>query len=206
MLLAAFDTSTVTLTWALSLLLNNYNVLERIKDELDTHVGREKCVDESDLKNLIYLQAVIKETLRLYPPVPLLLPHEAMEDCNIDGYHIQKGTRIVTNASKIHRDPMVWEKPNDFMPERFLSSHKDVDVKGNNFELIPFGSGRRMCPGLSLGLQTVQLTLASLIQGFDIRRPSNEPIDLLESCGVTNLRATPLQALLVPRLPSNLYG
>lgn len=206
MLIGSVDTSIVTLVWALSLILNNYNVLERIQDELDTHVGKERCIVESDLKQLIYLQAVVKETLRLYPSVPLLVPHEAMENCTIDGYHIQKGTRILFNAAKIHRDPIVWVEPNKFRPERFLSSHKDVDVRGNNFELIPFGSGRRICPGISLGLQTVQLTLANLIHSFDTRRLSNEPIDLIESCGLTNFKATPLEVVLVPRLGSNLYG
>ncbi|XP_019186129.1 PREDICTED: cytochrome P450 CYP82D47-like [Ipomoea nil] len=206
MLLAATDTTSVTLIWALSLVLNNYEVLERIQDELDTHVGKERRVEESDLKELIYLQAVIKETMRLYPAVPLSVPHEAMEDCIINNYHIQKGTRLITNFVKIHRDPKVWAKPDEFRPERFLTHHKDVDVRGNNFELIPFGSGRRMCPGISLALEIVQLALASLVHGFDMRRISNEPIDLTESCGLTNFKATPLQALLIPRLESNLYG
>nr|GMD43527.1 cytochrome P450 CYP82D47-like [Ipomoea batatas] len=206
MLLGATDTTTATLTWALSLVLNNYKVLERIQDELDTHVGKERCVEESDLKDLIYLQAVIKETMRLYPATPLSVPHEAMEDCIIDNYHIQKGTRLITNIVKIHRDPKVWAKPDEFIPERFLTNHKDIGVRGNNFELIPFGSGRRMCPAISLALEIVQLTLATLVHGFDMRRLSNEPIDLTESCGLTNFKATPLQALLVPRLESNLYG
>ncbi|XP_019177827.1 PREDICTED: cytochrome P450 CYP82D47-like [Ipomoea nil] len=205
-LLAATDTTSITLAWALSLVLNNYKVMERIQDELDTHIGKERCVDECDLKQLIYLQAVIKETLRLYPPAPLALPHEAIEDCTIDGYHIKKGTRIVPNLMKIHRDPMIWANPNEFIPERFLTDHKDVDVRGNHFQLIPFSSGRRMCPGVSFGLQIVQLTLASQIHSFDMKRLSNEPIDLTESVGLTNQKATPLPALLVPRLASNLYG
>ncbi|XP_019164593.1 PREDICTED: cytochrome P450 82A4-like [Ipomoea nil] len=205
-LIGAAETSIVTLTWALCLILNNYNVLERIQDELNTHVGKQRCVEESDLSQLIYLQAVIKETLRLYSPAPLLVPHEAMEDCTIEGYHIQKGTQILFNIAKIHRDPKVWVEPDKFKPERFLTSHKDIDVKGNNFELIPFSSGRRICPGVSLGLQTMQLTLASLFHSFDTRRLSNEPIEMTESSGVTNIKATPLQALLIPRLASNLYG
>nr|GME21117.1 cytochrome P450 CYP82D47-like [Ipomoea batatas] len=205
-LLAATDTTSITLAWALSLVLNNYKVMERIQDELDTHIGKERCVEESDVKQLIYLQAVIKETLRLYPPAPLALPHEAIEDCTIDGYHIKKGTRIVPNFVTIHRDPLVWANPNEFIPERFLTDHKDVDVRGNHFELIPFGSGRRMCPGMSFGLQIVQLTLASQIHSFDMKRLSNEPIDMTESVGLTNHKATPLEALLVPRLASNLYG
>ncbi|XP_031100640.1 cytochrome P450 82A4-like isoform X2 [Ipomoea triloba] len=205
-LIGAAETSIVTLTWALCLILNNYSVLERIQDELNTHVGKQRCIEESDLNQLIYLQAVIKETLRLYPPAPLLVPHEAMEDCTVNGYNIQKGTRILVNIAKIHRDPMVWAEPDKFKPDRYLTSHKDIDVRGNNFELIPFSSGRRICPGISLGLQTMQLTLASLFHSFDTRRLSNEPIDMTESSGVTNVKATPLQALLIPRLASNLYG
>nr|GMD75962.1 cytochrome P450 CYP82D47-like [Ipomoea batatas] len=206
MLVAATDTTSVTLTWALSLVLNDYDVLKRIQDELDTHIGKERCIEESDINQLIYLQAVVKETLRLHPAVPISLPHEAIEDCTISGYHIQKGTRVIPNFAKIHRDPQVWAGPNEFRPERFLMSHKDVDVKGNNFELIPFGSGRRMCPGLTLALSVVHLTLANLIHSFDMKRPSAEPIDMTESTGLTTLKATPLHALLIPRLTLNLYG
>lgn len=206
MLLAGIDTTIITLTWTLSLILNNYKVLEKIQDELNTHVGKERRVEKSDLKHLVYLQAVIKESMRLYPAVPLSVPHEAIEDCTIGGYHVQKGTRIIPNFVKIHRDPTVWENPEDFVPERFLTDHVNVDVRGNHFELIPFGSGRRMCPGITLALEIVQLTLASLIHSFDMRRPSDEPIDFTESFGLTNLKATPLEAVLVPRLASNLYG
>nr|GMD75289.1 cytochrome P450 CYP82D47-like [Ipomoea batatas] len=205
-LLAATDTTTITLTWALSLILNNYGVLEKIRAELDINVGRERHVNQSDLNNLTYLQAVVKETLRLYPPSPLLLPHESIDDCNVTGYYIQKGTRILVNVSKIHRDPDFWPNPNVFRPERFLSEHKEIDVRGNHFELIPFGSGRRMCPGISLGLQVVELTLASLIHSFDLKRISDEPIDMTEGIGLTNMKATALDALFSPRLPAHLYN
>nr|GMD75959.1 cytochrome P450 CYP82D47-like [Ipomoea batatas] len=206
MVVAATDTTSITLTWALSFILNDYNVLRRIQEELDIHVGKERCVEESDINKLIYLQAVVKEGFRLRPTVPLSIPHEAMEDCTIDGYYIQKGTRIISNLAKIHRDPKVWTDPDKFKPERFLTSHKDIDVKGNNFELIPFGSGRRMCPGMPLALQIVHFTLASLIQSFDMKRPSMEPIDMTGSKGLTTPKATPLHALLIPRLTSDLYG
>lgn len=201
------DTTIITLTWALSLVLNNYNVLENIRAELDIQVTKERHVNRSDLNNLTYLQAVVKETLRLYPPAPLLLPHEAIEGCEINGYDIQKGTRILVNVSKIHRDPDFWSNPNVFRPERFLmSEHKEIDVKGNHFELIPFGSGRRMCAGVSLALQVVELALASVIHGFDLKRIRDEVIDMTESSGISNTKATPLYALLSPRLPSHLYS
>nr|GMD75964.1 cytochrome P450 CYP82D47-like [Ipomoea batatas] len=154
LLLGATDTTTITLTWALSLVLNNYDVLMNIQDELDTKIGKFRGIEESDINQLIYIQAVVKETLRLHPAAPLSVPHEAIEDCTINGYHIQKGTRVIPNLAKIHRDPKVWVEPNEFRPERFLTTHKDIDIKGNNFEIIPFGSGRRMCPGLTTAKAT----------------------------------------------------
>ncbi|XP_019155269.1 PREDICTED: cytochrome P450 CYP82D47-like [Ipomoea nil] len=204
---AATDTIIVTLTWALSLVLNNYSVLKNIRVELDIYVGKERHVNQFDLNNLTYLRAVVKETLRLYPAAPLLLPHESTDDCVVNGYKIRKGTRILVNVSKIHRDPKIWSDPNAFRPERFLmSEHKEIDVKGNHFELIPFGSGRRICPGISLALQVVELTLASLIHGYDLKRISDELIDMTESGGLVNMKATPLYVFLSPSLPSHLYN
>ncbi|XP_060199540.1 cytochrome P450 CYP82D47-like [Lycium barbarum] len=205
LLSAGTDTTIVTLTWTLSLLLNNYEVLKKAQDELDTHVGKSRCVQESDIKNLVYLQAIVKEALRLYPAAPLSVPHESMEDCTISGYDIPKGTRLLVNIWKFHHDPNIWPNPHEFKPERFLTTHKDVDVRGSHFELIPFGSGRRMCPGISLALQVVPFVTAVLLQGFDMKRPSDEPIDMSESFGLTVLKATPLEVLLAPRLASNLY-
>ncbi|XP_031123130.1 cytochrome P450 82A4-like [Ipomoea triloba] len=203
---AAIDTTTTTLIWALCLVLNNGDVLGKIRNELDNHVGRERHVNESDLNNLTYIQAVVNETLRLYPPGPLLVPHEAIEDCVVDGYHISKGTRLLVNVAKIQRDPKFWSDPDAFKPERFLMEHKDVDVRGNHFDLLPFGSGRRMCPAVSLGVQSVQLGLASVIHGFDIRRALDEKIDMTEAAGLSVTKATPLEALLSPRLPLHLYS
>ncbi|KAL4649815.1 hypothetical protein ACB092_01G042100 [Castanea dentata] len=200
LILAASDTSTITLTWALSLLLNNPETLTKAQEELDIHIGRERQVKESDMKNLVYLQAILKETMRLYPAAPLLVPHESMEDCTLVGYHVPAGTRLIINLPKLHRDPNVWVDPNEFRPERFLTTHKDVDVRGQNFELMPFGSGRRMCPGISFALQVTQLTLATLLHAFEISSPSNEPVDMTEKGGLTNPKATPLEVYLTPRL------
>ncbi|XP_050387386.1 cytochrome P450 CYP82D47-like [Argentina anserina] len=205
-LLGGTDTTAVTLIWALSLLLNNPGVLKKAQLELDNHVGKERQVNESDMKNLIYLQAIIKETLRLYPAAPLSVPHEAREDCTIGNYRVSAGTRIIFNISKIQREPNVWLDPCLFQPERFLTTHKNIDVRGQNFELIPFGSGRRICPGISLALQVAQLTLAHLLHDFDITATSDEPVDMGESAGLTNLKATPLEVLLTPRLHPKLYG
>ncbi|XP_004238201.2 cytochrome P450 CYP82D47 [Solanum lycopersicum] len=205
LLSAGTDTTMVTLTWILSLLLNNYQSLQKAQDELDAHVGKNRWVQESDIKNLVYLQAIVKEVLRLYPAGPLSLPHESMEDCTISGYDIPKGTRLLVNIWKIQRDPNIWPNPHEFKPERFLSTHKDVDVKGNHFELMPFGSGRRMCPGISLALQVLPFVIAMLLQGFDMKRLSDEPIDMSESFGLTVLKASPLEVLLAPRLAPDLY-
>lgn len=206
LLSGATETVTVSLTWALSLLLTHPNAMKKFQDELDIHVGKNRLVEESDLAHLAYLQAVIKETLRLYPAAPVGVPHEAMEDCIVGGYNIPKGTRLFVNIWKIHHDPEAWPDPYEFRPERFLMSHKDVDVRGQHFDLIPFGSGRRMCPGMSFGLQAVQLTIASLIHGFEFKTPSNEPIDMSVLPGLTNVKATPLEVLLSPRLPAEVYG
>ncbi|TXG52308.1 hypothetical protein EZV62_021477 [Acer yangbiense] len=206
LILGGTDTTMVTLTWALTLLLNNRDALKKAQDELDISVGRERQVEESDMKNLVYFQAILKETLRLYPAAPLSVPHEAIEDCTIAGqYHVPAGTRLLVNLSKLHRDPNVWQSPCEFKPERFLTSHKEFDVRGQNFELIPFGTGRRVCPGISFALQVMQLTLATLLHGFEFSTPNDELVDMADGMGLTNLKATPLEVLLTPRLPAHLY-
>ncbi|XP_023768906.1 cytochrome P450 CYP82D47 [Lactuca sativa] len=204
-LAAGVETTSVTLTWALALLLNNPKALETAQEEIDEHVGRDRLVEESDLKNLVYLNAIIKETLRLYPAGPLSVPHESVEDCIVGGYNIPKGTRLVVNLWKLQRDPNIWSDPTEFKPERFLTSHKDIDVKGNHYELLTFGSGRRMCPGVLFALQVLGLTLARLIQQFVLKKPTNEPIDMTESMGATNVKKTPLDVLLGPRLATDMY-
>lgn len=207
LILGGSDTTAGTLTWAISLLLNNRHVLKKAQEELELHVGMDRQVDESDIRNLVYLQAIIKETLRLYPAGPLLGPREALEDCTIAGYRVPAGTRLVVNVWKIQRDPTVWTDPSAFRPERFLAANVSVDVRGQHFELIPFGSGRRSCPGVSFALQVLNLTLARLLHGFDLATPIlDEAIDMTESPGLTIPKATPLEILLTPRLPAKLYG
>ncbi|GMI78165.1 cytochrome P450, family 82, subfamily C, polypeptide 4 [Hibiscus trionum] len=206
LILAGEDTTAITLTWALSLLLNNRDALNKIQQELNTHVGQDKLfAAESDTKNLVYLQSVIKETLRLYPAAPLSLVHEAIQECTINGYHVSAGTWLILNLQKIQRDPRVWENPFEFRPERFMTTHKDVDVRGQNFELIPFSSGRRMCPGISFALQILQLTLANLLHWFEFETPSGEAIDMREAAGLTSSKATPLNVHITPRLPAFVY-
>ncbi|KAJ8771573.1 hypothetical protein K2173_026750 [Erythroxylum novogranatense] len=200
------DTTTVSITWALALLLNHPFAVKKVQEELDLHVGRERLVDESDIYELVYLQAVVKESLRLYPAGPLGGPREFTSGCTVAGYHIPARTRLVVNIHKIQRDPRVWPNPNEFKPERFLSSkYKDMDVKGQHFELIPFGAGRRACPGIALSLKLTHLVLASLLQAFNVSTPSNSPLDMAGSAGLTNNIATPVEIVVTPRLPPTLY-
>ncbi|XP_027358992.1 cytochrome P450 82A3-like [Abrus precatorius] len=204
-ILGGTDSTFTTLTWALSLLLRNPLVLKKAKEEIDTQIGKDRCLSESDINKLVYLQAIVKETLRLYPPAPLSSPRVFTENCTLGGYHVKKGTRLIPNLWKIHRDPSVWSDPLEFKPERFLTTHKNVDARGHHFELLPFGSGRRICAGMSLGMNMVHFTLANLLHSFEILNPSSEPVDMTEIFEFTNTKVTPLEVLIKPRLSSNYY-
>ncbi|KAI3762909.1 hypothetical protein L1987_53351 [Smallanthus sonchifolius] len=208
LILGGSDTTSGTLTWAISLMLNHPDVLKKMQQELDEHVGKDRLVDESDIKNLVFLQAVIKETLRLYPAGPLLGPREAVEDCTVAGYNVKAGTRLIVNIWKLQRDERVWSDPYEFKPERFMvgSDHEHVDLRGQQFVLMPFGTGRRSCPGVTFGLHVLHLTLARIVHSFDLGRPGGLPVDMTESPGMTIPKKKPLEVLLTPRLPSNLYG
>ena len=195
----------MTLTWAISLLLNNPHALKRAQDELATQVSKARQIEESDIPRLVYLQAIVKETLRLYPAAPLMGPREFIEDCSIDGYHIKARTRLIVNLHRLFRDPRVWEDPLEFRPERFLTTHKDVDFRGKHFEFIPFGAGRRICPGMSFGLQVVHLALANFLHAFEFSTPCNAPVDMGERFGLTNMKAEPLEVLIAPILSPNAY-
>ncbi|QHO40777.1 Cytochrome P450 [Arachis hypogaea] len=201
-LLAGSDSIMVAITWILSLMLNNPQVLKKAQDELDNKIGRNRQVEESDIKDLVYLQAIVKESLRLSSPSAVIFPRAAMKDCTLStGYHIPAGTKLMINIWKIMHDENLWPDPYSFQPERFLcSSHKDIDVRGQHYELLPFGSGRRSCPGISLSLNVMHLILAALLHSFEITTPSNEPVDMTKSIGLTNVKATPLEVLLIPRL------
>ncbi|KAL9462802.1 hypothetical protein AB3S75_000746 [Citrus x aurantiifolia] len=145
--------------------------------------------------------------MRLHPPATLLVPRLAGENCKVAGYDIIKNSRVIVNVWAIGRDPTLWEKPNEFCPERFIG--KEIDVVGHNFEQLPFGAGRRMCVGYALGLITVQSTLANLLHGFEWKLPGNvrkEDLDMEERFGVTTSRENPLLVVPKPRLPLDLYS
>ncbi|KAI9128485.1 hypothetical protein K1719_001478 [Acacia pycnantha] len=194
MLLAGTDTSAVTLEWAMSCLLNNPHVLEKAKKEIDSQVGQERLIDEPDMSKLPYLQNIMSETLRLHPAAPLLVPHEASNDCTIAGYNVPCGTMVLVNAWAIHRDPQLWSDAASFKPERF-------EKEGEANKLIPFGLGRRACPGASFAQRTVGMTLGLLIQCFEWKRVSEEEIDMTEGSGITMPKVIPLEVMCKARHP-----
>ncbi|XP_072993506.1 trimethyltridecatetraene synthase-like [Typha latifolia] len=201
------ESSAVTVEWAISELLRNPVIFAKATEELDRVVGRDKWVEEKEVHRLPYIEAIIKETMRLHPVGPMLAPRLSREDSTVDGYDIPAGTRVLVNVWAIARDPEIWDKPHEFRPERFLGS--PIDVKGKDFELLPFGSGRRMCPGYNLGLKVIQVSLANLLHGFAWRLPDGMKVEELcmeEIFGLSTPRKVPLEAVVEPKLPSHLYG
>ncbi|CAL2267588.1 unnamed protein product [Prunus armeniaca] len=193
MVLAGTDTSSVTLEWAMSNLFNHPDVLKRARAELEVQLGQEQLVEEHDISKLPYLQSIISETLRLYPAAPILLPHFSSDDCTIGGYNVPRGTMVLVNAWAIHRDPRLWDNPESFTPERF-GSGDDLSSQP-----MPFGLGRRSCPGSGLAQRTVGLTLGSLIQCFDWARISEKEIDMTEGKGFTMPKVMPLEVMCKAR-------
>ncbi|XP_039140564.1 cytochrome P450 CYP82D47-like [Dioscorea cayenensis subsp. rotundata] len=207
LILGGSDTTAISLTRVMAHLLNNQDAIKKLKTELDEQVGVNRVVNESDIKNLIYLQAVIKESFRLTPSTELLFPRETVGDCTVAGFQIPAGTQVIVNGWKLHRDPHVWQDPLEFRPERFLSSHAAtmIDVKGQSYELIPFGTGRRLCPGISMALHVMHLTLARLIQSFELKPVSSVPAELFEGLFSMTSYSTPLMVEITPRLSPQLY-
>ncbi|ONI30095.1 hypothetical protein PRUPE_1G231300 [Prunus persica] len=194
---AATDTTSAILEWAMAELLHNPEKLSKAQEELKHIIGKGKPVEESDITRLPYLQAIIKETLRLHTAAPLLIPRKAGADVEICGYIVPKGAQVLVNAWAIGRDPSIWDNPNSFMPERFLGL--DMDVTGRNFELIPFGGGRRICPGLPLAMRMLNLMLGSLLNSFDNWKLEDgvapETMNMEDKFGLTLQKAQPLIAV-----------
>ncbi|XP_071910055.1 6,7,8-trihydroxycoumarin synthase-like isoform X2 [Coffea arabica] len=184
--IAGTDTSAATVVWAMTALMKNPSALKKVQAEIRDLVGQKGAVVGEKLQQLRYLDAVIKEALRLYPPAPVLVARETTQSCNIEGYEIGSKTLVYINDWAISRDPENWERPDEFIPERFLNNA--IDVRGNDFEVIPFGAGRRGCPGIHLGLSTVKLALANLLYSFEWELPSGiraEDIDTDVLPGIT---------------------
>lgn len=195
MLSAGTDTSSATMEWALSLLLNNPHSLLKAQAEIDAHVGPNRLIQESDLPNLPFLHSVLKETLRIYPVAPLLVPHESSEDCVVGGFDVPRGTMLLINNWAIQNDAGSWPDPAEFRPERFQATGEVEE----GCRWLPFGAGRRGCPGEGLAMRMVGLTLGCLIQCFEWRRVGKEMVDMSEGGGLTMPRAKPLWANCRPR-------
>ncbi|RCV35886.1 hypothetical protein SETIT_7G275900v2 [Setaria italica] len=193
LLSAGTETAATTLQWAMAELMRNPDVMSRAQAEVRGAFMPHMKVIEEGLSQLTYLHWVIKETLRLHTPGPLLLPRECQETCKVLGYDVPKGAMVLVNAWAISRDPQCWEEPEKFMPERFESDTRDL--KGNDFEFTPFGAGRRICPGMSFGLANVELALANLLFYFDWSLPDGirpNEVDITEAMGITARRKTDL--------------
>lgn len=195
------DTSSNLMEFAMAELINKPEVMEKAHQELDQVVGKNNIVEESHIHKLPYLYAIMKETLRLHPVLPLLVPHCPSETCTIDGYTIQKGSRVFINVWAIHRDPLIWENPLEFIPERFLN--EKWDYSGSDFNYFPFGSGRRICAGIAMAERMFMYSLATLLHSFDWKVGEGQKVDLTEKFGIVLKLKTSLVAIPTPRLPDS---
>ena len=190
-------------------MIKNPRAMNKAQLEVREVFDMKGMVDEICIDQLKYLKSVVKETLRLHPPAPLILPRECAQACEINGFHIPVKTKVFINVWAIARDPNYWSEPERFYPERFIDS--SIDFKGCNFEYIPFGAGRRICPGSTFGLKNVELALAFLLYHFDWKLPNgmkNEDLDMTEQSGVTVTRKADLflihitfRPIMVRKLP-----
>ncbi|GJN38672.1 hypothetical protein PR202_gb27737 [Eleusine coracana subsp. coracana] len=192
------NTTAVTMVWAMSELIRHPRALKSVQDEIRAVVGKKGRVTPDDVPKLKNLKMVVKETLRLHPPLPLLLPRETSKEVNVIGYNVPANTRVIVNAWAIGRDRDIWEDPEKFDPERFMGSA--IDYNGANFEFTPFGSGRRICPGMAMAVTNIEFTLGNLLCCFDWELPEGvrkEDISMQETGSLAFHKKTPL--ILVPR-------
>lgn len=200
MVVGGTDTTSNMVEFAMAEIMNKPEVLRKSQQELETVVGKDNIVEESHIQHLPYLYAVMKEALRMHPALPLLVPHCPSETVTVGGYTVPKGSRVFINVWAIQRDPSIWENPTEFYPERFLDNK--LDYSGNDFNFIPFSSGRRMCAGIAMAERMFMYSLASLIHSFDWKFPEGERVDLTEKFGIVLKKKIPLVAIPTPRLSS----
>ncbi|KAK9069907.1 hypothetical protein SSX86_010303 [Deinandra increscens subsp. villosa] len=194
------ENTSTNLEWVLSELLRNPRVMKKLQEEVAKVTQRKSMIVEEDLENMPYLKAVVKETLRLHPPVPLLLPRIATKDVKLMGYDIPSGTQVLINIWKIGRDSRFWEEPEEFRPERFLTN--SINYKGQHFEWLPFGAGRRICPGVQLSVVIIELAIANIVYKFDFALANgvkHEDLDMSDKYGITVHRKIPLIVSATPR-------
>ncbi|KAK3224791.1 hypothetical protein Dsin_004653 [Dipteronia sinensis] len=200
------DTTTTMLEWTMAELMNNPKVLKKVQEELTEVVGIDCSVEEFHLPKLQYLDAVVNETMRLHPAAPVLLPRCPSQTTIVGGYTIPKGSKIMLNVYAIQRDPQLWDNPLEFRPERFLSNSEKFDYLGNNFQYMPFGSGRRVCPGIPLAKRMLMFLLASILHSFEWKLPNDTELDLSDKWGLVAKKLKPLVVIPTPRLSnSELY-
>ncbi|XP_024538197.1 flavonoid 3'-monooxygenase-like [Selaginella moellendorffii] len=178
MVIAGMQTSLVTLEWTMAELINHPWVMSKAQDEIDSVVGRARVVHESDLPSLPYIEAIVKESLRLHPAAPLGVPHMNPKPVKLGGYTIPGGCKVLINIWAIGRDPARWSDPEAFQPERFVGS--SISPNGQNFDFLPFSSGRRVCVGYPLAMRSIPFFMASLLQAFDWSPANPGGIDMEE--------------------------
>ena len=198
MMIGGTETTSNTIEFAMAHIINEPEVMRRVQEELDCVVGKNSTVEDSHIEKLPYLLAVMKETLRLHPILPLLFPHCPSEATIVEHYTIPKGSRMFVNVWAIQRDPSVWDNPLQFDPTRFLDDGQN-DYKENCFNYLPFGSGRRICPGMTMAKSTFLLCVATLIHLYEWRVPHNHKLDTHEKFGLTLKTKMPLIAIPTPR-------
>ncbi|KAK4735186.1 hypothetical protein R3W88_009447 [Solanum pinnatisectum] len=194
---AGTDSTYTVLEWTMTELLRHPRVMKKLEDEVRELAPGKTEITEDDLRNMYYLKAVIKETLRLHAPVPLRVPRESMEEVKLLDYHIPAKTQGLVNAWAMGRDPLLWDDPEEYRPERFLNS--DIDVKGQNFELIPFGAGRMGCPGMTFAIIINELAVTRIVHKFNLALPKEEDLDMTECNGLGVRRKLPLLGVATPR-------
>ncbi|XP_015579428.3 LOW QUALITY PROTEIN: flavonoid 3'-monooxygenase CYP75B137-like [Ricinus communis] len=199
-IVAGTDTKSTTVEWAMAEILKHPEVMAKIHEELERVVGNNNIVEESQLPELPYLEAVIKETLRLHPPIPLLIPHSPSISCTVAEYTIPKGLRVFFNVWEIQRNPDAWNDPLEFQPDRFLKEAGKSDYWGNDFNFLPFGSGRRVCAGIPLADRMVKHALATLLHSFDWKLEEGTELDLTEKFGIVLKKMTPLVCIPTAKL------
>ena len=195
------ETTATTIEWTMAELVRNPSIMKKAQDEVRRVIGNKSKLDETDIAHLQYLKCIIKETLRLHTPVPLLVPRKTSTNVKLGGYDIPSKMTVYVNAWAIQTDPKLWDQPEEFLPERFLKSSDDF--KGQDFHFIPFGGGRRGCPGMTFGIASAEYVIANLLYHFIWELPGGEvmkDLDMTEAYGITIHRKFPL--LLVPTLYS----
>ncbi|KAJ0766510.1 putative cytochrome P450 [Helianthus annuus] len=200
-MIAGAETTATLIEWVMTEIMKNLDVMKRVQEELEEIVGLNNIVEEYHLQKLQYLDATIKETLRLHPILPFLMPRSPSKDCTVGGHTVPKDSTVLLNVWLIHRDPRHWDNPLEFNPDRFLTYHEaKKSYNGNNLNFFPFGSGRRLCPGLPLAEKMLLFILASLLHSFDWSLPKGEEHDLSEKFGIALTRLKPLIAKPSQRL------